>query len=468
MTFNAPAKTQEHLLESISEGVNRAKACGHDVLVSQALPFPGAPGAVALFAAGKRYGSRVLWEQPSQDFSLVGVGCTTTLGSHGPTRFEYARKQHSERLREAVIRCPDIRGTGPLFMGGFRYNTDDANDPAWSEFPDALLTMPGFLFTRSGGENWVTINVLVNGENVARDIAEGLSLKLRGLVSVAPEPQSQPRVVQADIAPSQDIWIGWVRRALDSIRRGEMDKVVLARRKTLTAKESFQVETALSRLRDLYTGCTIFAFASSDSAFIGATPERLAKVENGTLSLDCLAGSAPRGNGQEEDRVLEERLFQSPKERFEHAFVVKMVAATLKDICSDVRHDSVPEVMKLKTIQHLRTPVIGRLQTGRVILDAVERLHPTPAVGGVPTGRAVRLIRELEGDRGWYSAPVGWVDPSGEGDFVVAIRSALVRDNTATLFAGSGIVDGSDPAEEFAETEVKLKPLIAALTEVVQ
>lgn len=466
MMFDVPAKLQEHLLESIGDGISRAKVCGHDVLVSQALPLPGAPRPLSLFAAAKRYGSRVLWEQPSQDFSIVGAGCAVTLVSHGPSRFENARKQHAERLREAIIRRPDIRGTGPLFIGGFRYNTDDANDPAWNEFPDALLILPGFLFTRSRGGSWVTINILVNGATNARDVAERMSLKLRGLASVTPEPRSQPRVVHADLVPAQDTWVNWVRRALDSIRRGEMDKVVLARRKILTAPGAFSVETALNRLHELYAGCTIFAFDSSDSAFVGATPERLAKVENGTLSLDCLAGSAPRGNGQEEDRVFEERLFQSPKERFEHAFVVKMVAATLKDICSDVRYNRVPEVMKLKTIQHLRTPVNGRLHAGRDILDAVERLHPTPAVGGVPTGRAVRLIRELEGDRGWYSAPIGWLDPSGEGDFVVAIRSALVRDNAATLFAGSGIVDGSDPSEEFAETEVKLKPLIAALTEV--
>ncbi|MDO8473837.1 MAG: isochorismate synthase, partial [Dehalococcoidia bacterium] len=290
--------------------------------------------------------------------------------------------------------------------------------------------------------------------------------QLQELVSTAPAIEAQPVIVQTDLIPSQDAWLGWVSRALDSIRRGDLDKVVLARRKTLRGQSAFSVEMALHRLRDVYPECTIFAVDSSDSAFIGATPERLARVEAGTLSLDCLAGSAPRGSGPYEDRVLEERLLQSPKERFEHAFVVKMAAGALNEICSDVHHNQVPEVLKLKTIQHLRTPFNGRLQPGRDILDAVEQLHPTPAVGGVPTGRAVRLIRELEGDRGWYSSPVGWVDPDGEGEFAVAIRSALVRDNTATLFAGSGIVEGSDPREEFAETEVKFKPLIAALTEV--
>jgi menaquinone-specific isochorismate synthase len=239
---------------------------------------------------------------------------------------------------------------------------------------------------------------------------------------------------------------------------------VLARRKELHAEGEFFIESALARLSLAYPQCAVFAVDGGKSSFIGATPESLARVENGSLSLTCLAGSAARGGSPEEDRRLEQELFDSPKERREHHAVVSMAVTTLKDLCRELRWDETPRVLKLGNVQHLLTSVTGQVGSDRGILDFVKRLHPTPAVAGVPTERALSFIREVEGDRGWYAGPVGWIDHTGGGEFVVALRSALVRGDQAILYAGAGIVAGSEPDREFEETEMKFQPLLAALS----
>lgn len=178
----------------------------------------------------------------------------------------------------------------------------------------------------------------------------------------------------------------------------------------------------------------------------------------------ALAGSAPRGSTPEEDRRLGEGLQVSAKERIEHAIVVDALRAALADIAPRVVVSSVPELLKLQNVQHLRTRLAVELTHPRTVLELVERLHPTPAVGGLPRDAALGWIAEREGlDRGWYGGPVGWVNRRGEGEFAVAIRSALLRGEEALLFAGCGIVADSDPDQEYAESWLKLQPMLSAL-----
>jgi menaquinone-specific isochorismate synthase len=232
----------------------------------------------------------------------------------------------------------------------------------------------------------------------------------------------------------------------------------------IKANSGFSLECAVERLSSLYPECTVFAIDNGRTSLTGATPEVLARVEKGELNLSCLASSAPRGTSREEDTRFEQELLASPKERREHAAVLTMLTQTLSTSCSNLRYPKTPEVWKLKNVQHLLTPVSAELRSDRGILDIVKQLHPTPAVGGWPTEKALEFVREREGDRGWYAAPVGWADQYGNGEFGVAIRSALIDHEKAYLYAGAGIVQGSDPDLEYAETEVKFQPMLAALT----
>jgi menaquinone-specific isochorismate synthase len=185
------------------------------------------------------------------------------------------------------------------------------------------------------------------------------------------------------------------------------------------------------------------------------------------MFTEALAGSAPRGQSASEDAALTRGLLQSEKDLREHRVVLGSITRRLADLGLKLEHAANPRVLALANVQHLHTPVSAALPAGVHILDLVERLHPTPAVGGTPRDRAVAAIKRLEPfDRGLYAGPLGWVDHRGGGEFFVGIRSALIDGRTATAYAGAGIVAGSDPQKEFAETELKFKALIEALTNV--
>jgi isochorismate synthase len=220
----------------------------------------------------------------------------------------------------------------------------------------------------------------------------------------------------------------------------------------------------LERLRADYPGCFVFGVGRGQRCFLGASPERLVRLREGTVWATCLAGSIARGTTTEEDEHLGTALLASAKDRAEHAIVVRALCDALVGAGVELAPVGPPGLMKVRNVQHLCTPVAGRVGAGRTILELVERLHPTPAVGGFPREAALRLIREREGmDRGWYAGPVGWMDASGDGEFTVAIRSALLRGPEASLFAGCGIVAGSDPEREYAESCLKLRPILSAL-----
>lgn len=223
----------------------------------------------------------------------------------------------------------------------------------------------------------------------------------------------------------------------------------------------------LNHLRQRYPECYSFSIASGrGQSFIGASPERLVRVADGRMHTAALAGSAPRGESASEDAALAQALLHSEKDLREHRLVLDAIAGSLADLGLKLEHPATPRLLGLANVQHLNTPISAALPPGVHILDLVERLHPTPAVGGVPQAEALTAIRRLEPfARGLYAGPQGWVDHRGGGEFFVGIRSALIDGRTATAYAGAGIVAGSEPEKELAETELKFRALIGALTQ---
>jgi isochorismate synthase len=278
-------------------------------------------------------------------------------------------------------------------------------------------------------------------------------------------PTPQPAAACAEDSLAPDAWQAMVAAVRDEHLGRDAEKVVLARGRRLRAEAPFSVETALQDLRAAYPSCFVFAVARGDRCFLGATPERLVRLRDGVVTTMCLAGSIGRGATEQEDRWLGETLLASAKDRAEHEFVVRDLRASLATVCESVVPVGAPVLLKVKNVQHLLTTVVGRVADERTILDLVAALHPTPAVGGSPRVTALSIIRQCEGlDRGWYAGPIGWLDAKGEGEFAVALRSGVVHGQDATLFAGCGIVRDSDPAAEFAESQLKLQPMLKALT----
>jgi menaquinone-specific isochorismate synthase len=267
----------------------------------------------------------------------------------------------------------------------------------------------------------------------------------------------------------QETWYRLVADATNRIRRGDLDKVVLARARQMRFKRPVEPVTVLEQLASRYPDTYRFLVEPIPGhAFYGATPELLASVEGAKLRTVAMAGSIGRGQSSAEDDLLAKELMNNPKERHEHALVVDAIRENLAPLVSDLQLPTSPVLCRLSNIQHLETKIEGLLANNCGILPVVRELHPTPAVGGRPRKIALDIINNVEPTpRGWYAAPVGWVDHQGNGMFSVAIRSAVSVGGDSMLFAGAGIVADSVPTREWRETELKFRPLAEALGGVV-
>ena len=264
--------------------------------------------------------------------------------------------------------------------------------------------------------------------------------------------------------PDEAGWHRTVAMMAGAVGRGRLDKVVLARRVDLRSPVELDVANALRRLAASAPESTIYAFRRAGRTFLGATPERLVRVEGRRFRTAAIAGTIGRGQDEDEDAKLARELLASEKDREEHAIVVQYIREQLAPVAQQVTVAAHPSVMTLRFVQHLATEIEGTLPDDAGLLALGERLHPTPAVGGDPRDAALAMIDEHEGfDRGWYAGPVGWLDASGGGELCVALRCGIVDRTRATLFAGCGIVADSDPAREWEESRIKLRAVVSAL-----
>ena len=272
---------------------------------------------------------------------------------------------------------------------------------------------------------------------------------------------------RADAERSHADYCARVDAALHDIAAGDIEKVVLARAVRLRRESPLDAAALLRDLRAAYPTCTNFAVAHADGVFLGATPEHLVRLDGNRVATAAVAGSAPRGRDPVDDERLGRELLESKKEQAEHSVVVRALREGLAPCCADLDVPESPRLLRLGEIQHLETPIRGTLRNGETILGLVERLHPTPAVGGAPREAARAWIARNENlDRGWYAGPVGFVDAEGGGDFCVALRSALIRGEEARLYAGAGIVAGSLPPAELRETRLKLRAMLSPLLKI--
>jgi isochorismate synthase len=399
---------------------------------------------------------------------MIGIGATTVFTPDGPARFDELEAEWGHLVADAVL---GDDGPGPALVGGLAFapvapEPGSVEPSPWRELPRAGLLLPRFALTIDGERQWLTTNVMVgaDGHPDAKPMHLPTGPGDRPTEETAGEPSRQDV-----LDPS--VWMTMVNEASTAVRAGEMEKVVLAREVDLRAHPGFRPEAALARLAGDYPTCTVFAFANRAMCFLGATPERLVRVQDGRVDVSCLAGTTGRGATPEEDERLGQELMDSAKNRIEHAVVGRMLRDRLAPLCEPLEMAAAPKLLKVRNVQHLYTPVVGALRDGASPLRLVEALHPTPAVGGYPTEPALRLILERERlDRGWYAGPFGWIDGRGNADFAVAIRSGLLYDPSvdggfagARLYAGCGIVGDSQPEAELEESRLKLRPMLAAL-----
>ncbi|MEM8532647.1 MAG: isochorismate synthase [Chloroflexota bacterium] len=466
--FESTPLLDEQLLRNQIEGTSqRAQHLQQSIPLSIVQPFPRID-PLTFFGQGQSIAQeRFFWSHPGV-YTLVGIGTTWHTVPSETARFATAT-QHWQALCEQTVLYSEqtIPATGPISISGFAFDHENQCSETWQDYPDGLLVLPRYMLTHIFGAYWLTINIIIHPDsdidNEVRAIKEDLYRLFSTQVELENDYTDCPLLHLEDVLPAAR-WQHTVGRAVNSIQQGDMQKVVLARESRVTSDTPLSIEDTLQHLQDDYPNCYIFALDRGSSCFLGASPERLVRLHKGSISTMALAGSIARGTTADEDDRLGFQLLASTKDRAEHDFVIHNIHQALADICTDLTSPPSPTLMKTASVQHLYTPISGQINYNHTIFDLVERLHPTPAVGGQPRDHALNFIREHEDlDRGWYAGPIGWVDRHGDGEFAVAIRSALLRENSASLFAGCGIVADSDPEREYAESQLKLRPILNAL-----
>jgi isochorismate synthase len=456
-------------LAALDEALSRAVAAGPSRLASATVEVDPELDPVAVAAGSRLAGDRwFCWEQPDRGFALAGFGAAVQVVSRGEDRFRDLAERCARATHDRVAEEPDElpAGAGPVWASGFGFAPRGGSAPIWSSLPPALAVLPEVAIARGPEGAFLTASVYFEPGTAPDDLLKRAAGRLGSLHTAAltpadPHPSAATRIF-GRYPPQRYERI--VAAAVERIRSTAVEKVVLARELTVEAPSAHDPAALLGALRELFPSCFCFCFGTPEAAFVGASPELLVRRSGAVAATVALAGTTSRSADPAVDDHLGEAMLRSPKVRDEHGIVVRRIERTLRRHAVWVHAEAQPFVVKVGNLQHLATPIRAQLAESNSAIELAGFLHPTPAIGGEPRAPALELIQELEGiDRGWYTGPVGWIDTAEDGEFCVGLRSALLRDREAHLFAGCGIVSDSDPAAELQESELKFEALLPLL-----
>ncbi|MDF1561790.1 MAG: isochorismate synthase [Deltaproteobacteria bacterium] len=405
------------------------------------------------------------WRAPSGErFSGVGEALAITAG--GRSRFQSLADQARELL--AGLELP-FEGSLRL-IGGLAFDPEGGRSSLWQDFGPARFVLPRFTYLPGTREARL---VVVRRPDDDPGALEARVAHLReALETNAPVAPQGLWPAHIERLP-RETWSHWIDRVQAAIGSGVVSKVVLARESVLDLPVPLSARAILSRLAAEHQDCFCFGLRSArregapQAAFVGASPERLVRLDRRRVQVDALAGTAGvpgRGASSSALERAAEGLRTSLKDRAEHEYVVEAIRQALTPLCPILEIAKVPEVRQLRHVLHLHTPIEGLLSRDAHLLEVAAALHPTPAVAGTPTEEARAILGACEGrDRGWYAGPIGWFDAEGSGELCVGLRSGLLRGRQAHLFAGAGVVSGSRADAEYEETRLKERALCQAL-----
>ncbi len=369
---------------------------------------------------------------------LVGWGSFATTTVRGPERFADARKWWLKQLESfAITNSVHGNGTGPVLFASFSFSSDE----------ESVLIIPQVIVGKKSDKSWITWI----GSSPQPDL------------NVTPPDLIHNSITWDSDEHADDAWKSRVSTAVDRIQSGKLDKVVLARDFTGHSDQDIEPRTILKKLAAEYPSTWNFAVAG----LVGATPELLLRLSRKMVTSRVLAGTISKTGNDERDLALAASLARSSKDLEEHLYAVKSVADALEPFCTSTNVPDAPYVLHLANVMHLATDVTGAIAEKLAHVDAftiLEQLHPSAAVCGTPREQAGQLITEIESmSRGRYAGPVGWIDAAGDGELGIALRCGQIDGDSIRIFAGCGIVAGSDPDKELAESVAKLVPMRSAL-----
>ncbi len=404
-------------------------------------------------------------ERPDIGSAIAGAETAAAFERTGPGRFEAVQRWIDAMLQDTIA-VGDVSAPfgGPHFFTGFAFADEvEAGEP----FAAARVFVPRWQVARAGAVTTAVANFLVPPDADLNALAERVWRAHRkfGGFRYRETPLTEPSAEAIFQVREAGDYRAVVAKAVARIDAGEFTKIVLARAQEFASDQPLHPLRVLNGLRQRFPDCYAFSLANGrGQSFIGASPERLVRVSKGVLETEALAGSIRRGAGASEDAALAGTLLRSEKDRREHQHVLAAITARLEHLGLAPEYAAEPGLRRLANVQHLHTPIRATLPENVRLLAVLAALHPTPAVGGSPLAAVLPAIRGLESfPRGLYAGAIGWSNARGGGEFFVGLRSALVDGGTARVYAGAGIVAGSTPEKEFAETELKFKAMLEAL-----
>lgn len=417
-------------------------------------------------------------EKRSENEAILAVDATIYAELEGVNRFQHAKTVIYNYLKDTWIWTEgkkNISFAGPHFFCFFTFFALSKD----SQFSSATIFLPRWQVACQKNRYTLVANVKVDPQVNLKLLLKEIYNQIAEIKGSEHQPRFRTSINYSQLINSNSInaesFKSAVVSALKSIQANQFRKIVLANAIDIFSHQPFNLVNSLDNLRQRHPDCYIFSASNGKGQnFLGASPERLISIRDRLLITDALAGSAPRGRTAAEDADFGDCLLGSEKEQREHQFVLDFITQRLSELGLIPQCLPDPQLLKLSNIQHLWTPIQAQLFTNVHPLDIVAQLHPTPAVAGVPTQIVQEQIRRYETfDRSLYAAPLGWIDYQGNCEFIVGIRSALIdnnplsatQDNTyrARLYAGAGIVAGSEPDKELAEIQLKLQALLKAL-----
>ena len=390
--------------------------------------------------------ARMFWRGRHADDKMAMSGVARVLsGDARPDFGDVGREVESFLSRPGA----DVR-----LFGGLRFDLDRIPDEDWFGFPAWQFALPRFELHHRNDKTNFCCNLVLPEDLALKEVIHEQIDELAFPDQLTWEAMAVPHARTDN--PGFDGWKGQVKWSLDAFNRDVLQKVVLARRVDFSFSKAPDAISLFRVLQDATPSCFHFLFDSGDGVFLGATPERLFFRRGREVFSEAVAGTRPRGATTDSDEAYRTSLLASEKDQREHAFVRDSIRRTLQAFCDDVNVDEVASEMKLAAGRHLVSRISGTLQPGVTDFDLLERLHPTPAVGGAPSELALEAISSLEEfDRGWYAGPIGWVGRDS-AEFAVALRCGVLRRDELSLFSGAGLVAGSDPGDEWLEIEQKI------------
>ena len=449
------------VLEVFQAAIDEAKTAQTDKIAVATLPIMGAFPELDVIRQGAVLSPVFYVNDPQRNMEILSIGAEVMREFHGQDAIAQARSTFQEDL---LSQAGD-KLASPLFYGGFAFAPGSVRTGVWQGWPDGLWVWPRWQWIKEGGRVSLVVSHRITPDDNAEDLFRDLQADLQQMAEVHEVQAVATRspVVIAGESSQAAPWKAAVAQTVQDIRMGKLEKVVLARKIALQADNGFDGVVALQHLKATNPTSVCFYLHDGNGVFLGATPERLVETRSSQVSIDCLAGTAPRGLTQAEDDELGRDLLHSAKDLNEHQLVRTGILESVQNV-AEVSAPLTPSLRKFTHVQHLFTPIRGDLATGKSLFDLVEKLHPTPAVAGLPKDLASQSILQREQmDRGYYAGPIGWMDRAGNGTFVVALRSGLLVGEKAELYAGAGIVSDSDAEAEWMEIEWKFAPMQAAL-----